>query len=42
MESSCNAISSRWEPGALPPGDETEQGNPGMFLPKLLTPRLLQ
>lgn len=25
--------SSPREPGALPPGEETEQGNPGMFCP---------
>lgn len=33
---------SPWEPGALPPGEETERGNLGVFLPKLLIPRLLQ
>lgn len=34
--------SSPWEPGTLPPGEEAEQGNPGMFLSKSLIPRLLQ
>lgn len=33
--------SSPWEPGTLPPGEEAEQGNPGMFLSKSLIPRLL-
>lgn len=34
--------SSPREPGTLPPGEEAEQGNPGIFLSKSLIPRLLR
>lgn len=33
--------SSPRQPGTLPPGEETEQGNPEMFLPESLIPGLL-